>query len=57
MESKELIRLEPLRSISQARPERFPGLDPRRFGPVDLVALCEGRLAAIAKLTGCKEAL
>ena len=28
------------------------GLDPRRFGSVDLVALCERRLAAIAAKAG-----
>ena len=37
-------------TYAQLLEERFPGLDPRRFGSVDLVALCERRLAAIAKL-------
>ena len=46
-----------LGDVEQLLEERFPGLDPRRFGSVDLVELCEHRLAAIAKLTGCKEGL
>lgn len=42
-------------TYAQLLAERFPGLDPRRFGSVDLVALCERRLAAIVKLTQGKE--
>ena len=37
-------------TYAQLLAERFPGLDPRRFGSVDLVALCERRLAAIKNL-------
>ena len=39
-------------TYAQLLEERFPGLDPRRFGSVDLVALCERRLAAIKNLVG-----
>ena len=38
-----------LGDVEQLLEERFLGLDPRRFGSVDLVELCEHRLAAIAK--------